>query len=768
MHKIQQSTKRTTPKSSSQNAIKTKKRGLATKSKSKPTLKSTTTSLKSANTHKQQRRDMSVGTTNGTLDARGLTIKGVKAKDSHELILQLDDEEKAYIMKNIPQENIRNFSIIAHIDHGKSTLADRLLSYAGNINSDQRAQGQVLDKLEVERERGITIKAQTATIFYRKHGTQKYDLENTFLLNLIDCPGHVDFQYEVSRSLSACQGALILVDSSQGIEAQTLANFYMALEHDLTIIPIMTKMDLPHSDPAKVSQEMIQAFGCTEGEILRCSSKSGLGIAELFPEIVKRIPPPKGQITIQPGEKHSIHPTMPNVAPFRAMVFDNWYDSHKGVVSLVKVEDGEVTKGDVINTYHKNEGPYEVHEVGILTPDLNHTITGNTLRTGQVGYIASGIKSPHEVRLGDTMYSILHDVVSTVQGGKVIRQVPDIKRMGMSEARKQLAIVKEQIEPLPGFEPAKSMVFAGIFPSSDVDFTELCDAVEKLTLNDPSVHAIKEQSGALGSGYRCGFLGMLHMDVFVNRLQSEFNVDVITTTPTVPYKVEIDDGTIIDVDAPGQFPPAERIEKIWEPMVKASIITPPDYVGELTKLCNESRGEMQDVKFLSEDRALMRYLMPLSEVVVDFYQQIKSISSGYASLDFETAPPQISDVVKLDIKLNGASVDALSVICHRQRSEELGRRMILKLKDAMDRQNFEIIIQCAIGAKILGRERLAPYRKDVLIKSGKLVGGGDNTRKKKLLEKQKAGKERARSRSVGNIEVSNEAFMSVMQAQKKS
>jgi GTP-binding protein LepA len=733
---------------------------LPTKSRKKSTKKTTQKiTQKPLKTH--QTRSFSMH-----LDENGLTAKPKKAKDSHELVLQLDDEEKAYIMKNIPQENIRNFSIIAHIDHGKSTLADRLLSYAGNINSEQRAQGQVLDKLEVERARGITIKAQTATIFYRKHGTEKFDLENTYLLNLIDCPGHVDFQYEVSRSLAACQGALILVDSSQGIEAQTLANFYMALEHELTLVPIMTKIDLPHSDPAKVTQEMIQAFGCTEGEILTCSSKAGIGVAEIFPEIIKRIPPPNGKIKIQPGEKHSIHKTMPNLAPFRAMIFDNWYDPHKGVVSLVKVEDGEVTKGDIINTYHKNGGPYEVGEVGILTPDLNFHVTSQTLRTGQVGYIACGIKSPQEIRLGDTMYSILHDQISTVQGGKVVRQIPDIKRMGMAEARKQLAAVKEGLDALPGFEPAKSMVFAGIFPASDIDFAELCDAVEKLTLNDPSVHAVKEQSGALGSGYRCGFLGMLHMDVFVNRLQSEFNVDVITTTPTVPYKIKLNNGDLIDVDSPAQYPLVEQIDEIYEPMVKASIITPPDYVGELTRLCNESRGVMQDVKFLSEDRALMRYSLPLAEVVVDFYQQIKSLSSGYASLDFETAPMQPADVVKLDVKLNGNSVDALSVICHRQKSEELGRRMISKLKDALDRQNFEIIIQCAIGGKILGRERLAPYRKDVLNKSGKLVGGGDITRKKKLLENQKEKKKLMKA--VGNVEVSDEAFLSVMKAQSKS
>jgi len=756
--------------------------------------------------------------------------------DKTESVLHLDDEEKRHIMLNIPQENIRNFSIIAHIDHGKSTLADRLLAFSGNISTDQRKSGQVLDKLEVERERGITVKAQTASIFYRFSDAPRMDLSRSYLLNLIDCPGHVDFSYEVSRSLSACQGALLLVDCSQGIQAQTLANFYIALENDLVIIPILSKIDLPQSDPERVIAEMVTAFDVKPEDILRCSAKTGAGIPELFPEIIRRIPPPMGRRTVRapPGKTyfpgivpshstttspipdHVIRTAKENGgffpkpvngvamtpfgplkdqlgvtrAPLRGLIFDSWYDTHRGVVCLVKVEDGELRRGDILTTYHKEGGPYEVQDVGILTPDAVTHLNDQTLRTGQVGFVVANIKSTNEVRLGDTLISLPRasalalapdyrdvethtreqdafldqEVVSPASRAHAT-SVNDLKRLGASEAKRRLKEVHDLTEPLPGFLPAKSMVFAGLYPSSASDYAELASALEKLLLNDASVTVTKEHSAALGQGFRCGFLGMLHLDVFISRLEQEFGASVITTAPTVPYSAKMLDGTTRMIESPADFPSPDQVETYYEPMVKVSIITPQDYVGALTQLCGNCRGEMLEVRYLSMDRAMMRYLIPLAEVVIDFYQQIKSLSSGYASLDYDHAEDQPADIVKLDLRVNNESVDALSTICHRSKADGLSRRLLAKLKESIDRQNFEIVLQAAVGSKILARERIAPYRKDVLIKSGKLVGGGDLTRKKKLLEKQKEGKKRMKA--VGNVEISDEAFLSVIKAHSR-
>lgn len=452
---------------------------------------------------------------------------------------------------------------------------------------------------------------------------------------------------------------------------------------------------------------------------------------------------------------------------------------HRGVVCLVKVEDGELRVNDVVNTYHNAAGPYDVQDVGLLTPEPNGSLTANVLRTGQVGYLLAGIKSSGEVRLGDTLIGLPRvnavalppdaDPVKTVTAAStatgLMPNMHDLKRLGALEAKKRLKDVHDATEPLPGFLPAKSMVFAGLFPSSMSDYVELTSAIEKLTLNDASVSLTKEHSLALGQGFRCGFLGMLHMDVFTTRLEQEFSASVITTAPTVPYAATLVGGERITIESPADFPDPEKVREFYEPMVRVSIITPHDYVGALTQLCGGSRGEPDDIKFISADRALMRYKMPLAEVVVDFYQQIKSISSGYASLDYDMAGEEVADIVKLDIKVNGESVDALSTICHRTKADYLGRRLLTKLKESLDRQNFEIVLQAAVGNKVLARERLAPYRKDVLIKSGKQVGGGDITRKKKLLEKQKEGKKRMKA--VGNVEISDSAFLSVIKAHSR-
>jgi GTP-binding protein LepA len=452
-------------------------------------------------------------------------------------------------------------------------------------------------------------------------------------------------------------------------------------------------------------------------------------------------------------------------APTRALLFDSWYDTHRGVVCLVVVQDGELHKDDVVNTFHEAGGPYEITDLGLLTPDPRADLTSDVLRTGQVGYIIAGIKSTAEVRLGDTFFALPREVLAQTgpQKGKIITQYPDQKRLGLTEVKRLLGVAKSTIDPLPGFRPAKSMVYAGLFAASDSDFTELTNAINKLILNDASVTVVKENSGALGSGFRCGFLGMLHMDVFVSRLEQEFGTSVITTAPTVPYVAYMNDGSVKNVDSPAHFPPPELTDYIEEPMVRVSIITPHDYVGALTQLCGGNRGEVEDVKFISADRALMRYKMPLAEVVQDFYQEIKSISSGYASLDYEPTRDEVSDVVKLDIRINGESVDALSTICHRSKAEDVGKKMIAKLKDSLDRQNFEIIIQCAIGGKILGRERLAPYRKDVLNKSGKTVGNGDVSRKKKLLEKQKEGKKRMKAQMGSKVEVAQDVVRGLLE-----
>jgi len=642
-----------------------------------------------------------------------------EASDSHSSRMTL--EEQTEFLMTVPQSKIRNFSIIAHVDHGKSTLADRLLEMSGNIMPLRQEDAQCLDRLQVERERGITVKAQTASMFYRNPADgEKY------LLNLIDTPGHVDFSYEVSRSLAACQGALLLVDASQGIQAQTVANFFLAAGMDLDIIPLMTKLDLPHADPPGVALQMENAFGCNKDNILAVSSKSGLGVNEIFPRIVSEIKAPSGDPE----------------APLRALLFDSWFDQHRGVVCLINVIDGQVKKGDRVATYHGNQ-MYEVQEVGLLMP---HNVPTPSLNTGQVGYVIAHMKTTREARLGDTFYYM----------GRATERI--------QKSAKVITAAREKVEPLDGFQPAKSMVFAGLFPGADSDFEGLRMAVEKLTLNDPSVSVANENSVALGQGFRCGFLGVLHMDVFKERLEKEFGAQVIITAPTVPYTAELLKGDTVKIESPAAFPDPYIVKTFYEPMVTASIICVESQTGAMMELCGAYRGELEDITHFSSTRVCLKYKMPLAEIVTDFYDQVKSVSSGYASFDYEENGTQEANLVKLDIKLNGDSVDALSVVCIKEKADFLGRQIAQKLKELVDRQNFEIIIQAAVGSKIIARERLAPYRKDVLIKSGKTVGGGDSTRKEKLLAKQREGKKRMKM--VGNVELKEDVFMEVMKLSK--
>lgn len=596
-------------------------------------------------------------------------------------------------LKNFKPEQIRNFSIIAHIDHGKSTLADRLLETTGTISTRLKAE-QFLDKLQVERERGITVKAQTASLFYEHKGT-------VYLLNLIDTPGHVDFSYEVSRSLYACQGALLLVDAVQGVQAQTMANFYLAFEQDLTIIPVINKVDMMNADPERVIKEMEKVFDTRKDEVLKISAKTGLGIDALLPEVIERIKPPVGDAN----------------KPFKALLFDSWYDEYRGVVCLIEVIDGCIKKGDMIESVHTGQD-YEVLDIGLMYPDPRST---GALYTGHVGFLIAGMKTVKEARVGDT----LHHCGKSVQA-------------------------------LPGFKPAKSMVFAGIYPVDTSDYDHVRDAIEKLTLNDPSVHVEKENSVALGLGFRCGFLGLLHMDVFKQRLEQEYNASIIATSPTVLYRVKLTDGTEEIIENPSKFPETVRIEEVFEPMVNATIITPKEYLGNMIKLCEERRGEQLEMTFLDEGRLILRYRLPLNEIITDFYDKLKSQSAGYASFDYEEAGFHASDLVKMDVLLNGKPVDALSVIVHREKAQVLGRQLVAKLRSVIHRQMFEVAIQAAIGAKIIARESVSALRKNVTAK----CYGGDITRKRKLLEKQKEGKKKMKQ--VGSVELPQEAFLTIL------
>lgn len=596
-------------------------------------------------------------------------------------------------LKQFTPDKVRNFSIIAHIDHGKSTLSDRLLEYTGTLSSREKHE-QFLDKLQVERERGITVKAQTASMFYEYEG-------DTYLLNLIDTPGHVDFNYEVSRSLYACQGALLVVDAAQGVEAQTMANFYLAFDQDLTMIPVINKIDMANAQPERVGRQLEKLFDFKHNEMILASAKSGIGIKDILDAIITHIPHPVGSVD----------------KPLKALLFDSWYDEYRGVICLVAMQDGALEKGKPI-TLAQTGKSYEVLELGLMYPNQKPM---SALYAGQVGYLIAGMKTVKEAQVGDTIMA-----------------------------------PKQSVEPFPGFRPAKPMVFAGIFPVENVDFQELADAIEKLSLNDASVTVTKTSSPALGLGYVCGFLGLLHMDVFKQRLEQEYDLAVIATAPSVLYTIKLKNGKTVTIETPSEFPDPSTIETIYEPMITATIIVPQEHLGSIIKLCEEKRGVQTDLSYLDEDRIILKYKLPLNEVATDFYDQLKSLSSGYASFDYEEAGYKPADLVKMDILLNKKSVDALSVIVHRDKAYYLGRDLVGKLRKAIPRQLFEVAIQAAIGAKIIARESVAPLRKDVTAK----CYGGDITRKRKLLEKQKKGKKRMKQ--VGNVEVPQEAFYAIL------
>ncbi len=603
-------------------------------------------------------------------------------------------DPKKIDLKKFPPDRIRNFSIIAHIDHGKSTLSDRLLEFTGTISGRMKRE-QFMDKLQVERERGITVKAQTASMFFEHEGKQ-------YLLNFVDTPGHVDFSYEVSRSLYACQGALLLVDAAQGVQAQTMANFYLAFDQDLTIIPIINKIDLAAADTARVTRELHSLFDFQPDEIIAASAKTGIGTKDILDAIITRIPAPKYS----------------RDKPLKALLFDSWFDEYRGVICLIAIHNGILKKGDLVSLAQAGTS-YEILELGLMHPEPTPT---KALYAGQVGYVITGMKSVTEARVGDTMYH-----------------------------------KKQHVTPFPGFKPAKPMVFAGLYPVDNENFEAFQEAIEKLTLNDASVSFEKKTSVALGLGFRCGFLGLLHMDVFRQRLEQEYNLLVIATAPSVLYKVQLKHKKeLIDIESPSDFPDPGQIEEIFEPIINATIITPTKYLGNMLKLCEEKRGEQQGMDYLDEARVILKYRLPLNEVATDFYDQLKSLSSGYASFDYEESGYEPATLVKMDILLNGKPVDALSIIAHKDKAFHIGRALTERLKKAIPRQLFEVIIQAAIGAKIIARERVAPLRKDVTAK----CYGGDITRKRKLLEKQKEGKKKMKQ--VGNIEVPQEAFLSIL------
>ncbi|QCE12335.1 GTP-binding protein LepA [Vigna unguiculata] len=612
-------------------------------------------------------------------------------------------EKSTIDLSQYPPELVRNFSIIAHVDHGKSTLADRLLELTGTIKKGH-GQPQYLDKLQVERERGITVKAQTATMFY-KHSVNGDDFSDgkespNFLLNLIDTPGHVDFSYEVSRSLAACQGVLLVVDAAQGVQAQTVANFYLAFESNLTIVPVINKIDQPTADPDRVKAQLKSMFDLDPNDALLTSAKTGEGLEQILPAVIQRIPAP-------PGRRES---------PLRMLLLDSYYDEYKGVICHVAVVDGVLSKGDKISSAATGQS-YEALDVGIMHPELTPT---GILLTGQVGYVVSGMRTTKEARVGDTIYHTRTSVV----------------------------------EPLPGFKPAKHMVFSGLYPADGSDFEALNHAIERLTCNDASVSVTKETSTALGLGFRCGFLGLLHMDVFHQRLEQEYGAHVISTIPTVPYTFEFSDGSKLEVQNPASLPsnPKQKVTACWEPTVIATIIIPSEYVGPVITLVSERRGQQLEYSFIDSQRVFMKYRLPLREIVVDFYNELKSITSGYASFDYEDSDYQQADLVKLDILLNGQPVDAMATIVHNTKAYRVGRELTEKLKTVIDRQMFEITIQAAIGSKIIARETISAMRKNVLAK----CYGGDVTRKRKLLEKQKEGKKRMKR--VGSVDIPQEAF----------
>ncbi|MBP3689685.1 MAG: elongation factor 4 [Schwartzia sp.] len=591
--------------------------------------------------------------------------------------------------------HIRNFSIIAHIDHGKSTLADRLIERTG-VLTEREMKEQVLDSMELERERGITIKAQTVRLTYKAKDGELYEL------NLIDTPGHVDFTYEVSRSLAACEGALLVVDATQGVEAQTLANVYMALEHDLEIIPVINKVDLPSADPDKVKKEIEDAIGLDTSNAVLTSAKTGLGVDDILEAIVAHIPPPSGD------EKK----------PLRALIFDSYFDSYKGVIAHIRLMDGLIKKGMELQMMATGK-VFEVTDVGCFQPT---PVEVPQLAAGDVGFIAGSLKNVRDVRVGDTV---------TTTGNPA----PD---------------------PLPGYRGVTPMVYCGLYPVDSADYDNLKDALEKLQLNDAALVFEPETSVALGFGYRCGFLGLLHMDVIQERLEREYHLGLITTAPSVIYHVHTTAGEMIAVDNPAKLPPPQNIEFIEEPFVKATVIVPNDYVGAVMQVSQDKRGEYKSMDYLDTNRVMLIYHIPLSEIIYDYFDQLKSTTRGYASLDYELADYQPSKLVKLDILLNGEPVDALSTIVFSDQAAYRGRLLAQKLRELIPKQMFEIPIQAAVGSKIVARENVRAYRKDVLAK----CYGGDITRKRKLLEKQKEGKKRMKA--VGSVEVPQEAFMAVL------
>lgn len=601
-------------------------------------------------------------------------------------------------------KHIRNFSIIAHIDHGKSTLADRLIQRCGGL-AEREMEAQVLDSMDIEKERGITIKAQTAALQYKaKDG-------NVYNLNLIDTPGHVDFSYEVSRSLSACEGGLLVVDASQGVEAQTVANCYTALDLGVEVFAVLNKMDLPQADPDNAKAEIEDVIGIDASDAIPCSAKTGMGIDDILEAIVAKVPPPKGN---------------PD-APLRAMIVDSWFDPYVGVVMLVRVVDGELKKNERFKMMATGAA-YEANQVGVFTPANSPR---DSLKAGEVGYIIAGIKELKAAKVGDTI---------TLE-----KKLPN--NLGPAET------------PLPGFKEVKPQVFAGLYPTEASEYDQLRDALEKLQLNDAALQFEPEVSQALGFGFRCGFLGLLHMEIVQERLEREFDQDLITTAPSVVYKVVKGDGEVIDVESPSKMPDVGRIQEILEPIVTVHLYMPQDYVGPVMTLANQKRGIQMNMQYHGR-QVMLTYEMPLGEIVLDFFDKLKSVSRGYASMDYEFLEYRASDVVKVDILLNGEKVDALSIIVHRSQAVYRGRAVVSKMREIISRQMFDVAIQAAIGANIIARETVKALRKNVLAK----CYGGDITRKRKLLEKQKAGKKRMKQ--IGSVEVPQEAFLAILQVEE--
>lgn len=593
------------------------------------------------------------------------------------------------------KENIRNFCIIAHIDHGKSTLADRIMEMTGQV-AERDMEEQLLDSMDIERERGITIKLTPVRMAYKAKNGKDY------IFNLIDTPGHVDFTYEVSRSLAACEGAILIVDATQGIEAQTLANCYLALDNNLEIMPVINKIDLPSADPDETAKEIEEVIGLDGSNAPRISAKNGINVDQVLEQIVTLIPPPKGD----------------DDAPLQALIFDSYYDNFKGVICFVRIMEGQVSPGMKIKTFTGSK-QFDVTEVGTFNP---HLVPKKTLTAGEVGYIAASIKSIEDISVGDTI----------------------------------TGVEKPAAEPLPGYKKVQPVVFSGIYPLDGSRFNDLKEALLKLKLNDASLTFEPDSSDALGFGFRCGFLGLLHMEIIQERIEREFDLDIITTAPSVSYHIYLTDGTMIVVDNPSRFPDVSNIERTEEPVIDANIFTPPDYVGAIMDLCQDKRGVFTDMTYLDAKRVRLKYKLPLNEIIFDFFDGLKSRTRGYASFDYEIAGYEKSDLVKLDMLLNGEVCDALSVIVHKDKAYARGRALAERLKDVIPRQLFEIPIQAAVGGKIIARETVKAMRKDVLAK----CYGGDITRKRKLLEKQKEGKKKMRQ--LGSVEVPSEAFMSIL------